>query len=171
MMSEEEGVIRMSISVPRQLKAEMETVDPAPNWSAIACEAFRAQLLRLASRRQAKNLDAVIARMRAAQELECNASYQEGRQAGEVWARETATPKQLRNLFSRVDECQLGGPETAEHLWEAIYPHEELDHHSVSNFWTIVLGENGEEIIEDEDFARGWAEGALDVWEKVEGQL
>jgi hypothetical protein len=98
-MNEQEGVIRISISVPRKLKAEMEAVAGTTNWSAVACEAFRAHLLGLAARRRdVETRGEVIARWKAIDELEASDDYQAGRAAGERWARQEARPGQLRNL-------------------------------------------------------------------------
>jgi hypothetical protein len=175
-MSEQEGTIRVNISVPRKLKAEMESLSDPPNWSAIACEAFRAHLLDLASQREAMTMEDVIARMKAADALERNESYQTGRETGECWAKNRATPKQLRNLAGDPGE---GAPilgsmvhgEIATTLWQEIHPRRETDSHTINCFWEEAAGDNGVESIEDQDFARGWMEGALAIWEKVKDKL
>src|SRR5438067_2084091 len=105
-MSEQDGVIRVNISVPRKLKAEMESAPEPTNWSAIACEAFQSHLLGLKSRREAKTMDEVIARMRAADELEQNQRYQAGHGAGDFWARRKARPSELRAMQKWLDSSQ-----------------------------------------------------------------
>src|SRR5262249_17454354 len=69
------GVVRMNISVPRDLKACMDEVDSV-NWSAVASQAFRAKLRALESRRGVRSLDDVIARLRAAEEVDSDADFQ-----------------------------------------------------------------------------------------------
>src|SRR5262249_33698927 len=99
-MADAQGVIRTNISVPRDLKARMDAVAERINWSAIATEAFRAKLLELESKQEVDKMDEVIARLRAADELDCREDYRAGRDAGETWARKAARPKQLRSLQS-----------------------------------------------------------------------
>jgi len=97
------GVIRTNISVQRELKARMDQVNGV-NWSAIASTAFETKLLELASKREVKDLDDTITRLKAAAELEANQDYQEGYEFGEEWAKGKATPRQLRRLQALVDD-------------------------------------------------------------------
>jgi hypothetical protein len=181
-MSETQGVIRTNISVPRELKARMDAVAERVNWSATAAEAFEAKLLALASTREVKGMDEVIARLKAADDLDSKEEYQAGREAGETWAREDARPKELRALARLAEaeprfgiEGQLGiyangmNRGIAWGLCEDLYPHEEC--RDVTTFWESILGDGGEDLIENHHFALGFCEGALDVWEKVKGKL
>src|SRR5690348_8820163 len=97
-MGDPVNVVRMTISVPREVKEAMDATTAKVNWSAIATKAFQAELLALQSERQAKTMDEVVARLKAAAEIEANEDYQAGHSAGETWAKEDATPKQLRRL-------------------------------------------------------------------------
>jgi hypothetical protein len=183
-MGEEQGAARTTISLPRDLKARMDAVKVPVNWSAVAAQAFEAKLLELASKKGAKGMDEVIARMKAAEKLDSNEDYQKGWAAGERWAKEEARPKQLRDLDKRLGAWQHDIEEAlsawtngmnkgiAHGLFTAIHPlKEDVDRHTVACFWEVAIGDNGEELIEDWDYARGFIEGALDVWEKVEGKL
>lgn len=187
----ESGVVRTNISVPRELKAHMDRVQGV-NWSAVASEAFERKLLELESQKEVKGMDEVIARLKAADELDRKEEYQAGRKAGERWAREDARPRQLRKLSGFVLFGELKSlleefgrtPALAEfrrsdanavshYLFRAINPTEEHDVQSVRAFWTAALGDEAERSnrIEDQDFVRGFCDGAHDVWEKVRRTL
>src|SRR5262249_13995548 len=154
--------------------ARMDAVEVPVNWSAVASQAFEAKLLELESTKEVGGMDDVIARMKAADELDQKEAYQEGREAGERWAKEVARPKQLRQLAKLANNQQYGLADwldiyTKHHgiaceLFKDIHPREESDSHSVDAFWAEALGEGGTERIEDRDFALGFLEGALDVW-------
>jgi hypothetical protein len=51
------------------------------------------------------------------------------------------------------------------HLSENIIGEEDVD------FWERVLGDGGSDRISDLDFARGFVEGALEVWDEVKDKL
>jgi hypothetical protein len=208
----ESGVVRTNISVPRELKARMDRVQGV-NWSAVASEAFETKLLELVSKREVKGLDDMIARLRAAAELEANQDYQDGHQMGEKWAAEKATPRQLRRLQALADDpkCSLTewlnyvaadgmttelmnkladnpliAPKLAEAgalpysgpmetgigraLYWCLFPDRVPDRSEVEGFWLNAL-DTRQHAIEIHDFARGFVEGALGVWEKVRGKL
>src|SRR5262249_3480669 len=99
------GVVRANISVPKGLKARMDAEAASVNWSAVAAAAFEAKLQELASRKEAKTLDDVVARLKAAAELEASADYQDGLEAGRRWARQVARPKELRRVAEYLKRC------------------------------------------------------------------
>src|SRR6266851_2450827 len=102
-MGKPKNVVPMTLSVPKELRAKMEAVTVSVNWSAMASAAFAAKLLELQSNREVKGIEDLIARLKSAAELEANQDYQEGRQMGEKWATDKATPRQLRRLQARED--------------------------------------------------------------------
>jgi hypothetical protein len=212
----ESGVIRTNISLPRELKARMDRVQGV-NWSAVASEAFERKLLELASKREVKGMNDVIARLKAAAELEANEDYQDGHQRGEKWATEKATPRQLRRLqalaadpkcnltewfnfvaadgmtielMNRLSDELADSPQEAAKLIQAgahpysgpmktgigralywcLFPDRVADHGEIEGFWLNAL-DTRHQAIEIHDFARGFIEGALGVWEKVRGKL
>jgi hypothetical protein len=100
-----------------------------------------------------EKMEDVVARMKAAQELEANESYQKGREAGESWARDNATPKQLRRLRSYVDLFQgqlcwdvdghwncLGGCTGSLALAIMAISHEDAEASDLEHFWGDVPG-------------------------------
>jgi hypothetical protein len=178
----EEGSIRANVSLPRELKRQMDAVTEPVNWSAVAAGAFRAKLLELESRKEGKTMDDVVARLRAADEMDRSEDYQEGRQAGEEWARDYARPRHLRRLRELADEPEFGlrnldvfanggNNGIAWDLYRYLHPRQDVDRVAVKVFWEEVLGDDGADRMEDVTFARGFCEGALDVWGKVEKKL
>ena len=177
-MADKNGVFRMNISIPRQLKRRMDDVKNPPNWSAVAGKAFQAKLLELESTKEAKDMKSVIERLRAAAQLEADEDYQAGFLAGKQWAEQTATPKQLH----RVDECLAAGTAWA-HVdadscapyglggWFAIAVRPELRRDEIEQWWDSVLGHGSQVPLKEPGFLRGFGEGALDVWRKVKDKL
>ena len=177
----EQGVVRMNVSVPRGLKERMDAAAESVNWSAVAARAFEGRLLELQSQKKGMKMEEVIARLTAAAELENNEFYQAGRQAGEAWARGKATPRQLRRLEELLQNEEYHGEaswvlETYTNglnhgisvgLAEDLNPRQDIE---TSEFWEAVLGDDAERI-EDLDFARGFVEGALDIWQSVKDKL
>ena len=168
--------IQTGISIPSELKKEMDRVDL--NWSAVAADAFRAKLLEIQSRAKGETMDAVIARLKAAAELEDDEDHKEGLKCGQEWAKNEATPKQLRRLhktlshqdFAQIFHSWIRDGAIGVSLQEVIdtAPKDFQEKHS--DFWEVILGENWESI-EEPDFARGFIDGAMEVWEAVSDKL
>jgi len=122
---------QMNISISRDLKTRMDDVRVPVNWSQTAAGAFKDKLLKIESEKDPKNLDGVIARMRAKAALEEKEEYEAGLKAGRIWAREDASPKELRRLEA------AGRAENAESLAQTIWP--EIGRHQFSvtseDFW------------------------------------
>ncbi len=119
-----------------------------------------------------------IERLRQAAAEEGEQVQVEGREAGELWAREEATPRQLRGLKRRLDAGDpvqdadgnnAGAGYRAIHGWKF-----EIEEGAVDAFWSAALGGDPESAaarIADPDFARGFCEGAVEFWNKVADQL
>ncbi len=151
-MKESEGVVRTCISLPRALKEQMEGAEGSVNWSAVAAGAFELKLKEIEAQKETKSMEDVIARMKAADELDSRESYQNGRRDGEKWAREVARPKELRRLEASANEV-----EDDLELYEQFFDERSSD-----------------SIDEDEDpdsYAKGFIEGALAVWDQVKAAL
>jgi hypothetical protein len=173
-MGDAQGVTRTNISISRELKARMDAVGERVNWSAVAAEAFEAKLLELESRKEVRGMDDVIARLKAAAELEENDAVQDGVTAGRGWAMRQATPKELRRLEDQRDGDGWLRVRDARQPWITlvgiIQGNENLHAMSAQAFWKAVLGETSLKP-SDLDFLRGFIDGALDVWDKVKDQL
>src|SRR5262245_55786849 len=98
-MDEQQGVIRVNVSVPKALKARMDAVADQANWSAVATAAFEVKVLEIESAVKVEGLDDVVTRMRAEEELSEKADYQNGFAAGRQWAKTEATVRHFRNVY------------------------------------------------------------------------
>jgi hypothetical protein len=184
-MAEQQGAVRTNISLPRELKARMDAVKSPVNWSAVAAQAFEAKLLELESTKEVSSMDDVIARLKAAAELEDKQEYQRGFALGQGWAKQEATPKQLRRLeeyvnsFNDLDWFDVDSPG-----WNAPYgatgyfalavmglSPEEAQGAEEEQFWQKAIGFPTDRLLADADFFRGFGEGALAVWDLVQDKL
>jgi hypothetical protein len=104
------------------------------------------------------DIDAIVARMKAADEADAVREYQAGFKAGVNWARNAARPKELRRIFD-------GEYETADDFARLALPEAEP-----SNFWVGITGDEDHRKIDD-DFVRGFGEGAEAVWDRVRHKL
>lgn len=183
-MGKSKGVIRANISLPRDLKKQMDETKVPVNWSAVAVEAFKTKLKELESEKETKSMDDVIARMKAAQELDDSEDHQEGMEAGENWARQEARPKELRRLVAYMTASQeysaahvVGMWEngmnkgSAWGLYEALTGRMDSDYSDMEAFWEGALGENWRDLLLEQMFAIGFIKGALETWNKVRNAL
>jgi hypothetical protein len=181
----EKAANRTNISLPRDLKARMDAVKESVNWSAIAAEAFEAKLLQLQSQKEVKGMDDVVARLKAAAELEANEDYQAGLEAGRQWAKEEATPKQLRRIGDYIDSYATNysfswwdidfpgwnAPFGAlDQFVFAVWPDRKEDREASDDFWRQALGDDAHRI-NDCDYFHGFGEGAVEVWNEVAHKL
>jgi len=198
-VSESQKAARFNITIPPGLKARIEAAPPE-NWSAVAARAFEQRLLELESKKEVEGRRDLIARLKAADELDHNEDYEAGRAAGERWAQQEARPRQLRNIpqlrnlrrsmdessaslppgFAGVaQDAALGvGPGVGWHVYFGM-----LGRRAVTNwaevkaifaeaeaFWRGVLGDDNHRI-ESAFFGQGFVDGALAVWDAVKDQL
>jgi hypothetical protein len=190
-VAEPQNVVRMNISVPRDLKARMDSATKyllpgTVNWSAVASAAFEAKLLDLASKKETGTMEDVIARLKAAEEADSNEQRQEGAEAGRAWARNVARPRQLRRLArlgKKKDavEDQLSGfnADTKHGIATSLYAvlhdlpvaSKAFGTGDVAYFWLETVGPGGRAKMDDIDFASGFCDGAREVWEKVKDSL
>ena len=173
-MPESQGSARTTISIPAGLKREMEAVKVSVNWSSVAADAFRAKLLELKAKQKGANKKDVIARLQARAELEGNEDRQAGKEAGAAWASDTAGPKELRRMEEHADELFEGEPDAfgyAGVLHSAIHGKGVGDRRELMEFWEEILQPGHGDRIHDKDFARGFVEGALEVWVEAKVHL
>lgn len=174
------GTFRTTISVPRDLKRRMDESGEDINWSALACKAFQEKLAEIAARKESKNPDDVIERLRASKERSDSGAYREGFAAGQAWASNTAEAIELE----RVDKLHQRLSEADWKWWFAsddnntyspaelfvfiVRPENEQDRAYAESFWR----ELGRDYLQIEDeWMRGFAEGALEVWKEVKSKL
>jgi hypothetical protein len=178
--------VRTTITIPPDVKARMEAAGDAVNWSAVAAAAFRAKLLELDSKKEVGTMSDVIERLRASKKKRCDELYQQGRKAGESWAKQSAEAHELMRLAE-------GPPDSSRYTWDGwlgVYDNglnrgvatglygditgqdqRDVDRHSAEAFWEQAVGDRGAERIADHSFALGFIEGATAVWETVADKL
>jgi hypothetical protein len=178
-----ERAVRTTISIPAELKARMDAVDEDVNWSAVACRAFEQRLGEIAARKQGKLMDDVITRLRASKQKFEDVRQKEGSEAGRGWAKDTAEVEELERLqtarnrdwrgwdeiFDNDDPNRAYGP--GEIVVFLINPEADGDRDAASQFWEQAVGENSRDLMYDGSFVRGFAEGALNIWEEVKDRI
>lgn len=179
-MAETEGIIRMTISVPKALKQRMDAVKDEVNWSATAADAYESKLQELAaSRLKGDTMKDVIERMKAADAKDKNESTKLGLEAGESWAKKEATPKQLRRLENKAAELDFtydSDGAIPDLLTLAAIMTGEAD----KGFWWRDLDGYRDYLdglgldtqsMDDPDFLVGFVDGALKLWKTIAGQI
>jgi hypothetical protein len=181
-MVDESKTTRTTISVPRPLKEQMDAVAEPVNWSALACRAFEGKLAELAAKKERKDMQDVITRLRASKQRVDDEQYHAGEQAGREWTEAEADADELQNLDRWVE--RLGHDiETifADQRWDnaytsaedvafTVWPEHDGDRGMANAFWEERLGDDTS-AAENARFVRGFVDGALDVWHKVKDQL
>jgi hypothetical protein len=173
-MAEIRGSVRLSITVPAELKDEMDGLKESVNWSGVAADAFRRKLLEIQATRKVMKMEDVIKRMKAAVELEGNQRRAAGKAIGERWAKEVAMPSQLENLWCSA--AALKGF-IDDYIPDDLSTCDEKMHHVAWDitgdddmdgwvFWKPILGKDLKQI-EDPDFLKGFVVGAIEIWEMV----
>jgi hypothetical protein len=174
---------RTTISIPPDLKARMDAVDEPVNWSAIACQAFEAKLAEITKRRGAMDMKEVAMRLRVSKRKNEAVQYQEGFEVGRRWAMNQAEADELERLADlhlhaqTIREWQTlfyeyrnDASSAAERLAKVILGEDgEPGRAEAREFWENVLGKR--EAAVPSEFVRGFAEGALEVWDEVQGEL
>ena len=184
-MAEKLGSFRTTISVPLGLKARMDRVKEPVNWSALACRAFEAKLAEIAAGKENKVMCDVVERLRASLRSEQGQSFNEGYEAGTRWAENKATAAELTRLqrFQKSNNAQPrdgGGPDWfwlhgAHKPWlELVMVIQDNKNPRLPGFafefWKTVLGEEHQKS-NDGDLLRGFVNGAVDIWAKVQKLL
>ena len=175
--------VRTTISLPDDLKARMDEVQEPINWSAEAAKCFEKLLGGIAARKQVKDLNDVIARLRASKLTSEDENYEIARNAGVYWAQHLASFPEL-DRAAEFDTDKIGGQ------WRApwcgcdwvVFSLLDLDTEEISNdelqeqsdrFWEQVgfNGGSGEVDRMGDNFLFGFLEGASKVWVDVIDKL
>jgi hypothetical protein len=162
---------RTTISIPQELRDEMDAVQEQVNWSAVAALAFWSELARIAmTRKRTMTKEDVVKRLKAEQEKEAAGNKAAGKHDGRRWAEKWASPTELRRL-NRVYDGGTGAlPENMVSLYEVIDP---AGNGSFDDFKETAIGSDAsaDDAVEDPDYTEGFLDGATDVWEEVKGEL
>jgi len=170
-----------TVSLPPDLNARMAKCDGV-NWSAVAVRAFEQELGRLAAEKEVKNMDDVIARLRASKNDRSDEAYQAGHSLGESWAKQDADVLELRRLeklwrdtedwpgFFEVDSGSAYG---ADEFLAFQITGADRDRDAASGFWEVAFGdgERHEDELSEPTWLRGFADGALSVWNTVKDHI
>lgn len=87
---------RITLSVPIDLKEQMDLSGRDVNWSAVACQAFRDKLKTLIA--PASSMEAVLERLRSTVDHSDRRLYATYRQRGDGWGRDEATAAELERV-------------------------------------------------------------------------
>ena len=171
---------KISIYVPDEMKARMDEADDRANWSAIAQRAFEIELGHLESAQEIGSMTDVIERLRASKEQSAKASQDDGRTAGQEWAKRSAEYEDLKrvaklNLRDFYENFEDPDWTAREFVTTAI-----MGSHEEAKF---ILGDDAEMsacygVDEDmvdatltREFLVGFVEGAIEVWEEIKNQI
>ena len=98
MVEQRTGVVRTTISIPQDIKDQMDTVKEQANWSAVATGAFEEKLGQIAAQKIEKSMEDVIQRLRASKRETETRYTNEGLKAGKEWAINDASWSSLRDV-------------------------------------------------------------------------
>lgn len=180
-MAKSSGKITRAITIDSRLDARMRKSSDV-NWSAVASIAFEQEL---EARKRRRTLTGVIERLRESREASATEHHRSGVQAGSAWARSSAEYEELRlvgdaydSLSSLhparfVERTENNAPTAGEKFVLAIHPEIECNRQAAAHFWEFALAEDlvDHEMMQDDEFVRGFAEGALAVWNEVKDQI
>lgn len=179
------NVVRMTISVPQDLKVRMDHVKEPVNWSATACQAFQTKLAEFERANMDADMISTVERLRSSKDRRADPQYARGLAAGQAWAKHQAAAIELQRLaqararFSELDwmlqfvtTAMSGRPlEPNALLVHWLHPEFAGDEREAKQFWTTVLGRDAKTIVQAPSFVHGFADGALSVWHAVKDQL
>jgi predicted transcriptional regulator len=153
---------RVSIYVPDDLKARMDRIGEAANWSEVVRPAILSEVANREHRKGA-NMATVVERLRASKEKYLKEAEHYGLEAGRKWASDKAEYYELVQVANYWEtsrwDVDLDG------LRLLIDPNEEL---TTEEFYDVV-GCKGFE--ESNEFAEGFAHGAQEVFEEVADEI
>lgn len=182
-MGKKHGSFRTTISVPADLKARMDRVNEPVNWSALACAAFEKKLAEIAAGKEKSTMNDVVERLRASIRSEEGEQFKLGYETGTKWAEHQATAAQLARLEAFQVQTKAKSQAEWQNWFRLSHSHkpwaeivrviagdQNLRTLNVQKFWVSVAGEKNQ-LPNAEDFLRGFAEGAVDLWVRVQEQL
>lgn len=154
---------RVNIYIQDDLKARMDRIGEAANWSEIVRPAILSEVASHEHRKE-QNMTSVIERLRASKEKHAQERATFGREFGRRWASDTAEYAELRSV-SKIVEGNYDGWAAAE-LIAAIDPNREMDGEDLCAHLGVE-----ESDVEDDDYMAAFIEGAQDVFTEVENQI
>jgi hypothetical protein len=170
------------ISLPVALNRRMSEIENV-NWSAVAVRAFQKELGRLAQDKKEKNMEDVIERLRASKLDRENQFFKDGFKAGQNWAKNAAQVAELERLSDERDFPELYGDweerwtgggnfSSGQLLADLLLGEDDPMVAQMDTKLMEILGvHNWEDLGRNGHFMRGFAEGALDIWNAVKDHI
>lgn len=164
---------RTTISLPDELKAEMDKVAEQANWSEIAASAFLAEIQRIKIRNQrteGKKMNAAIERLKKSKADYAKEASDRGHADGVRWAQHKAEYGELKRLSENWEQSETTETEDAlgaPGVFGRMISNDEFGRLSINDFWT----NNGSDESGDQysfEYWDGFVEGALEVFDQVE---
>ena len=175
-MGKSKGSYRQIVSIPADLKRRMDKVADEVNWSAVAAQAFEGKLGEIAAKREKKTMQDVIQRLRGLKSKEADQTFLEGKAAGERWAKESATPKEMQRLeqgwpLDLFDNfCQPLSPSSfADVTFFILHPESDDDRETSAMFWETYGVRKDQQ--RDSGFMTGWVHGVSEIWNAVKDEI
>jgi hypothetical protein len=162
---------RVTLYVADDLKARMDEVGEAVNWSAIAQRAFREAVSIHTLRKDPSDMKEVVERLRASKVRVQEEAFQSGQDYGRTWAKTNAEFDELQRIAEseQSEEFQraIDNDDGVETLQRLIDPQEEMDRSDWESFWERHANVQPP----SEVFARGFVDGAAEVYNEIADQL
>jgi hypothetical protein len=155
---------RVSIYVQDELKARMDRIGEAANWSEVVRPAILSEVASHEHRKGA-NMTTAIERLRASKEKYIQQVASNGRSAGRAWACNNADFHELKLIATIEDPPYDDGKWALTSLLRAIDPERQLDGDDLAGYLRVEKDDLSQE------FAKGFIEGAREIFEEVEDQL
>jgi hypothetical protein len=163
---------RTTISIPDDLKAEMEKLGIGVNWSGIAARAFRAEVDRFNVRKErtaGAKMKAGLARLKGSQADYDAQGSERGYAEGVAWAQDSATFGELARLASesrRATSTRSTDALGAAGVFLRMISEREVHKPEVQKFWKELQTRDSNDRGSPE-FWNGFTEGALAVFEAM----
>jgi hypothetical protein len=166
---------RTTISLPDQLKVDMDAIGESVNWSGVAANAFSMEVDRVKVRRQkleGKRMKAAIERLKASRALYEAQAHDRGHADGMNWAMDTADYGELKRLsdlwipdMSTETEEAHGAPGSFQRL---ISEDQFFNRETINDFWANLGKDRSDSDAYSFQYWDGFVAGALEVFESAD---
>ena len=158
---------KMTISIPDDLKARMDSVEQRVIWSAVSSAAFETKLGELSAEREKLAMSTVIERLRTSKLESEGEDYKAGYEAAQEWASGSAEYPELKNLSELFGRAQYEDfPYDAQQIAEL------ADDNNVPDcFWEGVIPEDGNWREVSDTWLDGFMNGVSDFFDSVKDEI
>jgi hypothetical protein len=161
---------KRSIYFPEELERRMAEF-PEENWSSVCQQAVEAHLqkIQLRSKMMMTVVERAAARLKLSKAEYVNEAQERGRAAGAEWAADDATYGQLKALAdSGADDFETNDALGPPGIFVRIVDDDFIGRASLEDFWQNLGYDLHDDDLYAADFWAGFAEGALEVFEKAD---